>query len=400
MVAILGIDAAWTEHEPSGVALLAGEGDRWTCVAVAPSYQSFIGLARGVPVDWRGRIRASDVPPVDDLVGAATQMAGSQVQIVAVDMPMSLAAISGRRPADDLVSREFGNRHCSAHSPGTKRPGSLGARLTADLKRLGFSLATASVPLPAGRTLLEVYPHTALLSLLEAERRVAYKVSKSSRLWPKQPITARIAELLKVFRTIQSRLDCELGRLPFDIPATAASLSALKPYEDALDAVVSAWMATRYLQGQATPLGDEQAAVWVPSDTIRTSGPACPLCRAVQSGALIAANRRAASFFDGFPVSPGHALIVSRRHCGNLFQLSDAEQHAIWQLLPAVKAAVEQRHSPSAYNVGVNIGRDAGQTVDHVHVHVIPRYQGDVEDPRGGVRWVLPAKADYWSTRP
>ena len=98
-------------------------------------------------------------------------------------------------------------------------------------------------------------------------------------------------------------------------------------------------------------------------------------------------------------MSPGHALIVSRRHVASLFDLTTEEAAALRSLVPAVGAAIEIAHTPAGYNVGVFIGAAAGQTVGHVHVHVIPRYDGDVKDPRGGVRWVIPTKADYWNPR-
>ena len=397
MRAILGIDAAWTEGEPSGVALLVEAERQWTCVAVAPSYESFIGLAGGRPVDWDARPIGSKRPPVRDLVVAAERLAGCDVHVVAVDMPMSHDTITCRRHADDAVSREFGGRHCAVHSPNRERPGQLGADITGAFTQLGFSLATTVTPHPEGRTLLEVYPHTALLSLLEVERRVPYKVSKPSKLWPHASVTERIDAVLKISAPSDARLECEFGTLPFAIPATARSLSDLKRQEDALDAVISAWMGTLYLAGLATPLGDEAAAIWVPTDTIRNSGGACPLCTSIASRQHLATNAAAVAFADGFPVSPGHTLIVSRRHVASMFELTADEVAAIWALVPAVKAAIEQAHQPTAYNIGVNVGRDAGQTVGHVHVHVIPRYGGDVEDPRGGVRWVIPAKADYWS---
>ena len=125
----------------------------------------------------------------------------------------------------------------------------------------------------------------------------------------------------------------------------------------------------------------------------------CPLCAAAATRDVLASNEHAVALFDAFPVSPGHALVVSRRHVASLFDLDPAEQAATWALLSAVKTVIDARHSPAGYNVGVNVGVAAGQTVGHVHVHVIPRYQGDVDDPRGGVRWVLPGRADYWSGR-
>jgi len=113
----------------------------------------------------------------------------------------------------------------------------------------------------------------------------------------------------------------------------------------------------------------------------------------------MAANDMAVALLDGFPVNPGHTLIVPRRHAADFFDLSDEEQASIWALLRTVKASLDADFSPAAYTIGVNAGDAAGQTVAHVHVHVIPRYHGDVPDPRGGVRWVIPARADYWSGR-
>jgi diadenosine tetraphosphate (Ap4A) HIT family hydrolase len=126
----------------------------------------------------------------------------------------------------------------------------------------------------------------------------------------------------------------------------------------------------------------------------------CPLCQRLARGELLAANAFAVAIPDAFPVSPGHALIVPRRHVANFFDLTAEEQAALWTLLPLVKQAIDARHTPAAYNVGVNVGAAAGQTVAHVHVHLIPRYPGDVADPRGGVRWVLPEQAAYWSRQP
>ncbi len=111
------------------------------------------------------------------------------------------------------------------------------------------------------------------------------------------------------------------------------------------------------------------------------------------AGGCLAENSEAVAFYDRFPASQGHALIVSRRHVSDLFELTDDERHGLWALLPDVKAIVEQAHSPAGFNVGVNVGAAAGQTVMHVHLHLIPRYPGDVPYPRGGVRWVVPHRA-------
>lgn len=122
----------------------------------------------------------------------------------------------------------------------------------------------------------------------------------------------------------------------------------------------------------------------------------CIFCKRLESRELLATNELAAGFPAGFPVSPGHALIVPRRHEPDFFALTDEERVAMLALVPEVRRRIDGVFSPDAYNLGVNAGRDAGQTVMHAHFHVIPRYRGDVEEPRGGVRWVLPATARYW----
>jgi len=102
---------------------------------------------------------------------------------------------------------------------------------------------------------------------------------------------------------------------------------------------------------------------------------------------------------DAFPVSPGHTLIIPKRHVGSFFDLSSDEREDLMSLLATAKANVEAEFKPDSYNIGINDGPAAGQTVPHLHIHLIPRYKDDMPDPRGGVRWIIPEKADYWSHR-
>lgn len=99
---------------------------------------------------------------------------------------------------------------------------------------------------------------------------------------------------------------------------------------------------------------------------------------------------------DGFPVSEGHSLIISKKHVGSFFETTEEERKALVGALDLAKEQIEQELSPDAYNIGINDGSAAGQTIPHLHIHLIPRYKGDAPDPRGGVRWVIPGKAVYW----
>ena len=102
---------------------------------------------------------------------------------------------------------------------------------------------------------------------------------------------------------------------------------------------------------------------------------------------------------DGFPVTPGHSLIIPKRHISSFFDTTPDERDALLSLLDQAKQLAAEEFKPDGYNIGINDGAAAGQTVPHLHIHLIPRYAGDLDDPRGGVRWVIPDKADYWSGR-
>jgi diadenosine tetraphosphate (Ap4A) HIT family hydrolase len=122
----------------------------------------------------------------------------------------------------------------------------------------------------------------------------------------------------------------------------------------------------------------------------------CPLCERVKAGDLLAENELAVAFADAFPVTAGHSLVVPRRHEPDYFALSGEERRSMWVLVDAVRSVLDRRYDPDGYNIGINVGTAAGQTIPHAHLHVIPRYAGDVDDPRGGIRWVIPQKAAYW----
>jgi diadenosine tetraphosphate (Ap4A) HIT family hydrolase len=121
---------------------------------------------------------------------------------------------------------------------------------------------------------------------------------------------------------------------------------------------------------------------------------------AVPARERLAENRSGFAIADAFPVSPGHALVVPFRPIATWWDAELAEQHDLVDLVAVVKRLLDERHRPDGSNVGFNDGPAAGQTVGHLHLHVIPRYAGDVADPRGGVRHVIPAKGNYLAPPP
>ena len=129
------------------------------------------------------------------------------------------------------------------------------------------------------------------------------------------------------------------------------------------------------------------------------SGESCPFCRFPPERCFYE-SERILGLWDGYPVSPGHALLTTRRHVPTWFDASLEEQQNLLQAINAVKYRIEALHRPDGYNIGFNSGSAAGQTVFHLHVHIIPRYSGDVPDPRGGIRHVIPSKANYLGLTP
>jgi diadenosine tetraphosphate (Ap4A) HIT family hydrolase len=112
---------------------------------------------------------------------------------------------------------------------------------------------------------------------------------------------------------------------------------------------------------------------------------------------IIDSNDLAVVIRDGFPISSGHTLIIPKRHVGSFFEISSEERNAMLALLDKAAALLKEELAPPGFNIGINDGPAAGQTVPHLHMHLIPRFPADVPDPRGGVRWIIPEKADYWS---
>jgi diadenosine tetraphosphate (Ap4A) HIT family hydrolase len=121
----------------------------------------------------------------------------------------------------------------------------------------------------------------------------------------------------------------------------------------------------------------------------------CPFCEILGSNEGFE-SATAIEFPDAFPLAEGHMLVVPCRHVASIFDLTPDEQADVWQLVAAVRQDLIDELKPDGFTIGVNDGSAAGQTVEHAHVHIIPRRKGDVADARGGVRWVIPDKAAYW----
>ena len=123
--------------------------------------------------------------------------------------------------------------------------------------------------------------------------------------------------------------------------------------------------------------------------------PHCPFCELSKNVEVICESQICLAFFDSYPVSPGHALIIPKRHIASYFELTDEERDEMNKVMLHVKQILDERFHPDGYNIGINVNQAAGQSVFHCHMHLIPRYKGDVANPKGGVRGVIPSKQSY-----
>ena len=120
----------------------------------------------------------------------------------------------------------------------------------------------------------------------------------------------------------------------------------------------------------------------------------CIFCN-IPKEKIVLESHLSIAFYDTYPVSKGHLLIIPKRHIVDYFDLSPDEKTDIWHLVDKAKVYLDNKYAPDGYNVGININEAAGQTISHCHIHIIPRYTGDIDNPIGGVRGVIPDKRIY-----
>lgn len=121
----------------------------------------------------------------------------------------------------------------------------------------------------------------------------------------------------------------------------------------------------------------------------------CPFCEPLHEDRVVYSDSTFTVIYDGYPVSNGHVLIIPNRHVETYFDLNEVEASELGIVIGIVKNILDDKFHPDGYNIGINCGKAAGQTVNHCHIHLIPRYNGDIDDPRGGIRGVIPSKQKY-----
>lgn len=266
MKSVLGIDAAWSAHNASGVALVVRALRGWELKAVSASYEDFYNTC-GEPFSGRSSTTHAE-PDVGRLLNASRRFCRDKPQLIAVDMPLARTRIASRRVSDDAVTALYSRYKCGTHSPTLDRPGCVSVRLTRSFALADYKLATTYEAVGATKkSLIEVYPHPALIQLTSESERLRYKVSKISRYWREIDRAGRLRRLKAVWVSITELLERHISgvRTLMPLPSDFTATSQLKAYEDALDAVVCAWVGICVLERKAEPFGDLDSAIWIPS---------------------------------------------------------------------------------------------------------------------------------------
>lgn len=267
---VLGIDAAWTAHHPSGVALLHWRvGQLPALLACARAAEAL--LEPTGPATWETPVpparAALDLPP---LLAAAARRGQGAVDVLALDLPLAPQPIRGRRRADNLITRRYGGRGAATHSPSAQQPGPLADRLFATLLQHGFTWPAATVPQDRLQTpvFFETYPHAAIIEMLRLPYRLPYKVARRGQYWRTLSVAARWEHLGDALEFLRQALACRITDLSAWIPPMSSLLGkpvwVWKGVEDMLDACVCAWVGCEYLAGRVQAYGDQTGAIWLP----------------------------------------------------------------------------------------------------------------------------------------
>lgn len=259
MRVVLGIDAAWTDKNPSGVAVGVDGPDGWQLKGVWPSFAHFLADANGQPSPEKP---SGGVASAGEMLTATCKLVGGLPDLVAIDMPMALEPITERRASDDALSRAYGAKWCATHSPSSKRPGAISDRLRNGFAEAGYGLCISEITTPG---LIEVYPHPALVELCDEPKRLPYKVGKTRSYFPNVKPEQRRTLLSGEWSSIGTVLDPYLNGADNYCSTFGLSPKQLKAQEDMIDAIICCICAIRALDGGAKPiLGDDFSAIWVP----------------------------------------------------------------------------------------------------------------------------------------
>jgi predicted RNase H-like nuclease len=254
---ILGVDAAWTNKEPSGVSLIRYSDDSLPeLIRVGRSYEEFCNGK----IQWSNSPNGS-LPNFREILNSFEE----QVDIIALDIPLSPEPITGRRTSDNMISAKYGKFGASTHTPNIDRPGEVAITIYQQLTELGFEWAYEFSEEPS---FIEVYPHTAIIELFSFKYRFPYKISKKGKYWPEASPQMRNRNIISNLQELKGRLQFEVKNVEsflVDLDQEKQySTRFLKGYEDLLDSIISALVGYYYATQSAVAYGNDKGTIWVP----------------------------------------------------------------------------------------------------------------------------------------
>lgn len=356
---------------------------------------------------------------VDHLIGAAASDPGLVVGLdFAFSFPLWFTERAGARSVEELwsvVAKKGEQWLGSCEDPFWGRPGRRRPKLPEDLRRTEREASAPKGPRP--KSVFQIGGAGAVgtgsirgMPYLTALRSAGFSI------WPfHDPALPLVIEIYPrlltgpVVKAREAERSAYLARCLPRIGGALARKAVSSP--DAFDAAVSAVVMSRHadeiaaLARSRDPVERIEGRIWWPRGGRKEAAaapprwpgkePGCPFCE-IPRESVVAESRHALAIRDRYPVSRGHTVVVPKAHTVSLFEQGLEIQADTWRLVARVRGELQEAFGPDGLNIGLNDGRAAGQTVEHAHVHLIPRFEGDVADPRGGIRWVLPSQAAYW----
>lgn len=259
---VLGIDAAWTETQPSGVCLLKDDSYECVILKLSSSYDGFIKGDDSIKLKPLG-----SKPEIDNLINACN---GETIDCIAIDMPLSNQLIEGRRSSERTISSAYGGKGAATHSPTSERPGKISLDLVNDFKEVGYKLSLANDVIREN-ALIEVYPHASIIEYLELDYRLPYKVGKknSYKAWKHLLPEERTKKIITNLNMLIERLGRSVSNVSDFIPILDIeedyNIWQLKAYEDMIDALICALTGLSYVTGNIRGYGEKDGTIWVPN---------------------------------------------------------------------------------------------------------------------------------------
>jgi len=270
---ILGVDSAWTESEPSGIALVSRTDEQPPrLLAVGRSISEFNQGGINSFDTWLNSV--SHQKTSVELAVRNTNHKYGKVECISLDIPLSPLPITGRRAADNRISVAYGSRWASTHTPSSSRPGPISDAIFHQLSSLGFRWAgsTQTSSATEAPSFLETYPHPVIVEMMGLEKRLPYKVMRRSKYWPDVVPSERLGKVATEMDALRTALNGKIVGIEKSVPSAVSVLKSgnkgqvklLKGIEDVLDAITCACVGVRYLDGSCESFGDEFSAIWVP----------------------------------------------------------------------------------------------------------------------------------------